>query len=69
MRPDDMQSWMLSIAKEADPGDPGSLVFVMRKALTEAHALGFEEGLAAARRDEFVLYQIRQQKEQADDGS
>lgn len=65
MRPDDMQGWMLNIAKELDQFDPGSFVFVMRKALTEAYAQGFDAGLQAARRDEFVIHQIKQ-KEQTD---
>lgn len=69
MRPDDMQGWMLNIAKEANPDDPGSFVFVMRKALTEAYGQGFEAGLHGARQDEFVIDQIRRQKEQADGDS
>jgi len=64
MRPDDLQGWMLNIAKELDQFDPGSFVFVMRKALTEAYGQGFEAGLQAARHDEFVIDQIKRQKEQ-----
>jgi hypothetical protein len=69
MRPDDMQGWMLNIAKAAGEagGNAHNLVFVMRRELTKAYQAGFEEGLHAADRDDFVRGEIeRAAKERGD---
>lgn len=61
MRPDDLQSWMLAVAKAA-AGDPHSFVFVMRDCFTKAYQAGVEAGLHGAGRDDFVRHQIEQMK-------
>lgn len=57
LRPDDMQSFMLQLADATD-GGVHNQVFVMRKVLTKVYQQGFDDGLRAADKDDFVRSQI-----------
>jgi hypothetical protein len=55
----DLESYMLKLA-EASNGDVHNQVFVYRKVLTEVYRLGHDDGMRAAKRDDFVRHQIEE---------
>jgi hypothetical protein len=53
----DLENYMLRLA-EATNSDVHNQVFVYRKVLTDVYRLGHDDGMRAAKRDDFVRQQI-----------
>jgi hypothetical protein len=62
----DLENFMLRLA-EATNSDAHNQVFVYRKVLTDVYRLGHDDGMRAAKRDDFVRSEIERAAKETPD--